>query len=203
MFSNASKVLSEGLGAADNCSVFFGAAGVQSKSEFLQFLQPDEVPQILLKSIKGEFIFTDCALTYVFGEAAAGKKREIRRLDYRENPVKDISFETAGMGMSDNDANIIVKIGNTNFNMEIKKSEQDNGIKVFRILHSLAIVQEAESRYFQLATSAFTGALGSSLSSDPAAASNLITVAMQGAEAISNRYNRRSYRDIFDMHIQH
>lgn len=199
MFSGASKVLAEGMGAADNCSVHFGAE-IPTKSEYLMFLLPDERPQILLKCTKGEYIFTDCGLTIVFGEAAAGRKRTARRLDYRKHKVEDIAFETAGM--SDFDCELSLQIGSNRISVDIKRAEQDDGAKTYRILHSLAIVQEAEERYFSLASSAFNAALGSSLTSDPAALPNLIGISMQGAEAIANRYNRRSYLDVFAAHIQ-
>lgn len=201
MFSGASKVLAEGIGAADNCSIYFGHSTIQGTSEYQQFLLPDEQPQILLKCTKGEYIFTDCGLTVVFGETAAGRKREVRRYDYRENHILDISFETAGL--SDFDCQINFLVGTKEFTIDIKKAEQENGAKLYRILHSVAVVQEAETRYFTLASNAFTAALGSSLTSDPSGLPNLIGISMQGADAICNRYNRRSYRDIFEMHIQH
>lgn len=199
MFSGASKVLAEGIGSADNCSVHFGAE-IPTKSEYLMYLLPEERPQILLKCTKGEYIFTDCALTIVFGEAAAGRKRTVRRLDYRNHRLEDIAFETAGL--SDFDCQLTLVIGRTTLSIDIKKAEQDDGAKTYRILHSLAIVHAAEEKYFSLASSAFNAALGSSLTSDPAALPNLIGVSMQGAEAIANRYCRRSYLDVFAAHIQ-
>lgn len=196
----ATKVLSEGLGTADNCSVYFGPANIQQHSEFLQYLLPDEVPQILLKCTKGEYIFTDCAYTMIFGEAAAGRKRQVHRKDYREHPVKDVQFETCGL--NDLDCTLTLFIGPSNYSIDIKRPEQESGVKVYRILHSLSIVQEAEKRYFAIACNAFTASLGSSLSSDPATLPNLVGVAMQGAETIANRYNRRSYRDVFEMALK-
>jgi hypothetical protein len=196
MFGGVTKVLSEGVGTADNCSVYFGQPNIQAKSDYLQFILPDEQPQILMKCTKGEYIFTDCGFTVIFGEAAAGRKRQIRRFDYREHAVHDIAFETCGV--VDNDCTMTLNIGSTSISIDIKKPEQELGIKVYRILHALSIVQEAEKRYFALASSAFNAALGSSLTSDPAALNNLIGISMQGAESIANRYNRRSYRDVFE-----
>lgn len=189
--------MSEGLGMADNCSVFFGPPNIHGQSEYLQYMLPDEVPQILLKCVKGEYIFSDCAFTVIFGEAAAGRKRQVRRLDYREHPVTDVAFETCGA--ADLDCTLTVAIGASRYSIDIKKPEQENGVKVYRILHSLSIVQEADKRCFGLAANAFNAALGSSLTPDPAALQHLVGVAMHGAETIANRYNRRSYREVFEL----
>lgn len=195
MFSTVTKIASEVAGRADNCSVYFGRASIQSQSTFLTFLLPDEEPQILLKSTKGEYIFTDCAIVWCYGESAAGRKREINRLDYREHKIDSVIFETAGIG--DWDCQLNVSFGGTLFSIDIKKEEQEAGVKAYRILTGLSAVQESEGRYYTLASTAFQGALSSSLTSDPGVLSSLTDVVMQGAEKIANRYMRRSYKDVF------
>lgn len=197
MFGGATRVLSEGIGTADNCSVYFGCAEIISKSEYKQFLLPEEEPEILLKCMKGEYIFTDIALTIIFGEAAAGRKREINRFEYREYPVKNVSFQTFGVG--DLDCSLRIVLGSAaRLDIDIKKNEQESGIRVYRILQAVANVQETEERNMKIAVSAFTASLGSSLTSDIAVMQNLANIAINGAEMLTNRYTRRSYKDVFE-----
>lgn len=196
MFSGATKVLAEGIGAADNCSIFFGREAFIAVSEYQAFLLPEETPQILLKCTKGEYVFTDIALTVVFGEAAAGSKRGINRFEYRLHKMKSVRFETGGL--VDTDCNLKVQIGNTSLDIDIKKKEQEAAVRVYRILHALINVQESEDRSEKIAIAAFTSSLGSSLTSDPAVLQNMVNVAMFGAESINNRYSRRSYKEVFD-----
>jgi hypothetical protein len=196
MFGGMTKVLAEGVGAADNCSVVFGKEAIIAVSEYQAFLLPDETPQILLKCIKGEYIFTDIALTIVFGEAAAGRKRNVNRFEYRVHRLKNVSFET--FGTLDNDCSLAVVIGDFPLGIDVKKNEQASGITVYRVLQALAAVQETENRTEKVAIAAFTSSLGSSLNSDPAVMQNMVNVAIYGADSITNRYSRRSYKEVFE-----
>lgn len=195
MFGGVTKVLADTAGLANNCSVFIGPAAVVSHSQYLSFLLPDEEPQILLQCSKGEYIFTDCAVVWVYGDAAAGRKRDVNRLDYREHKIASVSFETAGI--NDWDCQIKIRMGANSFAIDIKKDEQDAGIKVYRILTAVSAVQESEGRYYALAASTFQSALGSSLTADRSVLDAMTGVVMQGAEAIADKYMRRSYKDVF------
>jgi hypothetical protein len=201
MFSGATKVLAEGIGAADNCSVYFGKEAIIAVSEFQAFLLPEETPQILLKCSKGEYIFTDIALTYIFGEAAAGRKRQVNRYEYRVHPISNVSFLTVGMG-GDLDCSVRANIGSGLFDIDIKRNEQASGIAVYRILNALANVQESEERALKIAISAFTSSLGSSLTSDAAMMQNMVSISMFGAESITNKYSRRSYKEVFEANMR-
>ena len=58
-----------------------------------------------------QYIFTDKAFVAVFGEAAAGKKRLIRRWDFYDEYISEVVFETAGVGATDHDCELKFVIG--------------------------------------------------------------------------------------------
>lgn len=67
MFSGGAKLMADLSGTADDNQVI-PMSRIDATSEFLYFLQPDEVPLMLLKSRKGEYIFTDCAFITVMSD---------------------------------------------------------------------------------------------------------------------------------------
>lgn len=199
MFSAGSKLVAEATGRADNCSVYMGREAVNAHSEFTDFLLPDDEPQMLLKCFKGEYIFTDRGIVWVYGEAAVGKKRVCNRLDFNESPLSSVTFETAGL--HDWDCQLRFTAGSSYFAIDIKTPEQEIGIRVYRVLTGLLTVQQDENRRFQLATTAFQAGLGASLASDRNALDTMADVAMRGADAIAHRYKRISYKDVYEKYM--
>jgi hypothetical protein len=77
------------------------------------------------------------------------ERTNVRRFDFREHNVKDVSFET--VGMRDFDCCLKVAIGPAVVSIDIKREQQDAGIIVYKILSALSAFQEGEQRVFSLA----------------------------------------------------
>lgn len=151
------KVLSEVAGISDNCSVHFRDQAL-SHATFAHFLLPNEKPFILLKSLKAEYIFTNLAYIFSYGEAAAGKKRNINRYDYSLHKISNVSFETAGMSVTDQDCEIKFHLDGGEVSIDVKKPETELAIAVYRVLLQLSLEQQRDAEKMDLAKASLTQA---------------------------------------------
>ena len=198
MFSGASKVLSEGIGAADNCSVIFDSNRIRAESQYApHFIPHDEVPFILLKCIKGEYIFTDKAFIQIFGDAAAGRKRTVYRWDFYDYQISDVMFETPGTGMTDLDCELKFNIGRQDISIDIKKNESEPAALVYRILIALQRAQLLNAQKYKLAESALLrNTFTEAKQGNPP---KTIVDDMMAIDAIYERFRPTSYMDVFRM----
>ena len=135
--------MAEVAGTSDNCSVYYRDQAL-AQATYAHFLLPNEKLYILLKSIKGEYMFTNQACIISYGEAAAGKKRNINRFDYFLHKLRNVSFETAGMSITDQDCEIKFRIGTIDLSIDIKKAEIDQAVIVYRALLQLSLDQQKD-----------------------------------------------------------
>lgn len=148
MFAVGKNLGASLVGTADNCACIPKELMPQQLS--FKYLLNDEIPFIFLKSSKEDHIFTDRSYVAVRGETAGGLKRIIYRADYHMNPIRDVMFETAGMGITDQDCELKFTIGGQCISVDIKKSEQDTGILYYRALTALMIAQARHAQQLQL-----------------------------------------------------
>lgn len=116
------------------------------------------------------------------------------RRDYIDNVFQDVIFITTG-SMGDLRCEVRFVLGNSSFKLEIKKH------LVFitsKHLTSLSNAQASQRRYFALASATFQGSLSPGMNADPSTLDRLATVAIQGAEAIVDRYFNKSYRAVLE-----
>jgi len=148
MFSVGKNLGASLVGTADNCECIPKELMHQQLS--FRYLLNDETPFIFLKSAKEDHIFTDRSYIAVRGETAGGHKRIIYRADYHTSPIRDVMFETAGMGITDQDCELKFTIGGQCISVDIRKSEQDTGILYYRALTALMIAQARNAQQLAL-----------------------------------------------------
>ena len=177
------------MGTSDNCAVI-PRDRIRQETTYAQFLLRDEVAFFLLKSTKKEYIFTERAFIYVYGEAAVGTKRMIERYEYAEYPVHGLHFETAGLGVTDFDCELKFSVGSRGYSVDIKKNEVSAAAAVFRCLVDLANAQTRNGKMLKLAESSFSRNKIVSENST----SNDFTV----LEQMLAKYNPQSYKAVLE-----
>lgn len=191
MFSGAAKVMGEMTGVSDNCSCYF-RANAATQFTYGAFLLPDETPYILFKSIKEEYCFTDMSLVVSAGEAAVGKKRTIRRFEYANDMVDDVSFETAGVSVTDLDCEIKFRIGGAYISLDVKKSETELAVMAYRVILELSRVQQRCAKKMALAADSIKKTFPSGLE----ATSGVHQV--QLVHTLVETFNPVSYKEVFE-----
>lgn len=196
MFGGASRVMSEMAGTSDNCTCIFDSNRIRAESQYVGLFVPhDEIPFMLLKCIKGEYIFTDKAFITVFGDAAVGKKRFVGRYDFYDNYISEVGFETSGIGATDLDCELKFLIGGNAVSIDIKKAEADAAAMVYRVLIAVSRAQVINAQKYKLAESAllrntFTEAKQGNLP-------RTVHDDMTAIDGIYERYRPASYIEVF------
>jgi hypothetical protein len=182
------KFAADITGSADVCTCV-------SKEKFgqvaaLQFLLPQEVPFIVLKSGKEEHVFTDRAYISFKGESASTTRRLVGRFSYRSNMISRVKYETAGLGMTDRDVELKFIIGDALVSIDIWKKEAPTAILYFKILSAISSAQKKNESLLQLAKD-----------SRPLHFDD-VSQSIAWAETISNRYIVDNYGYIFAQFLQ-
>jgi hypothetical protein len=126
-------------GTADNCECVPRHAFDNEVS--IRYVLMDETPYIFLKSMKEDHIFTDKAYIVCRGNTSGGTKRIVVRLEYVSHHITDVMFESAGMGLTDQDCELKFNIGGHAISVDIRKQDADTGVLYYRTLCALAAVQ--------------------------------------------------------------
>lgn len=139
MFQAAKVGVASFAGTADNCECVPRKSIMQEPSA--KYLLLDETPYIFLKSAKGDSIFTDKAFVSVQGASAVGTKRLVVRADFHQHRLTNVMFESAGMGVTDQDCELKFSIGGSAVSVDIRKSEMETAVLYYRTLTALSIAQ--------------------------------------------------------------
>jgi hypothetical protein len=110
----------------------------------------DETPFIFMKSLKEDHIFTDKAYISCRGHTSGGTKRIVVRLEYIKYYITDVMFESAGMGLTDQDCELKFSMGGQAVSIDIRKSDMETGILFYRTLCALAAAQSRNSSAYAL-----------------------------------------------------
>ena len=184
--------MAEVAGTSDNCSVYFRDQA-QANATFAHFLLPNEKPYILLKSIKAEYIFTNLAYIFSYGEAAAGRKRNIYRYDYCMHKLSNVSFETAGMSVTDLDCEIKFTLGDNNISIDVKKAETELAVMVYRVILQLSLEQQRDEQKLEFAKASLTQA-HFHVQDEIKAANHMSLI-----DQIITKFNPVSYHELFEI----
>lgn len=202
MFANAKVGIAALAGTADNCTCIPRDQIAHEAST--KYLLLDETPFIFLKSAKADHIFTDKAYVCAIGDGAMGTKRMVSRLDFVSSAITNVHFESAGMGVTDQDCELKFAISGLPISIDIRKSEIETAILYFRTLCALSAAQANSTRAltmfrdfnkitFQInATSA--DAVGGALNT--AYATNLAN-----SQAAMELMQPTSYRAVFEQYL--
>ena len=195
----ATKIGSDVLGTADNCSVINRAQFAQEPS--MSWMVRGEVACVFLKSRQDEHIFTDLAYIRISGDSAASKKRFVQRFDYVQNEIRNVCFETAGVGVGltggDKDVELKFAIGNQAFSIDIVKAEIENAKPLYRALVDISRIQKLNADSLAMSLS-LAGKVY--LQSTEAASAALSSAVVDTVSVIRERFVKISFREVFDQY---
>ncbi len=160
-----------------------------------------EVACVFLKSRQDEHIFTDQAYIRISGDSAATKKRFVQRFDYVNCPIRNVCFETAGMGVGltggDRDVELKFAIGNQTFSIDIVKGEVENAKPLYRALVDISRIQQLNAESLAMALS-LAGKVY--LQTQEASTGGLSGSVVEAVGAFRERFVKISFREVFDQY---
>ena len=138
-----------------------------------------------------EYIFTDQALIKIERDNAAGVKQLVTRSHWKVNTLSNVIFETPGGGMTDYACEIKFNLGNTDFSIDVVKSE----IATARIYYSVLLKLSREQRQIKYKLERAEGIAKSSLNSSD---KNIGQIAIDASNLIHDTFNTFSYKQVFE-----
>ncbi|RLN53429.1 hypothetical protein BBJ29_008223 [Phytophthora kernoviae] len=144
--SDSVRIANDVTGSADICKV----VGDFSKCQASEYLLPNETVAFSLLSPKEEFTFTNMAMIKLGGESSTTTRRLVQRFDYKENTIKSVEFETAGI--ADRDCEIKFHIGSKRVSIDIAKGEQTSAQGIYKVLELLSRAQVSNERRWEVST---------------------------------------------------
>ncbi|KAI9318862.1 hypothetical protein BDR26DRAFT_885243 [Obelidium mucronatum] len=109
---------------------------------------------MMFKAAKEIHLFTDLAYISIKGESAVSQKRFVDRIEFFEQIVSNVCFETAGMGITDRDVELKFEMGATAISIDIWKAEIESAKKLYRALLILSHEQAKNREMLHYATNA-------------------------------------------------
>jgi len=113
------KIASDMLGLSDIGSVIKPQDYDKVDADDYVMHEDHEKIYFLIKSKTDEYCFTNKALIHVDGTSAVSQKRTLKRYNYYEHPISNVSLETAGT--VDLDAEIKFRLGSNEFSIDVHK----------------------------------------------------------------------------------
>ncbi|RLN93535.1 hypothetical protein BBJ28_00021292, partial [Nothophytophthora sp. Chile5] len=113
----------------------------------LQYLLPSENIMFSLQSTKEEFTFTNHALLKIAGSSSTTTRKLTERYDYRNETIKQVRFETAGL--VDRDCEIKFRMGSKDVSIDVAKAEQADAQDFYKVLELLSRQQIANEHAWE------------------------------------------------------
>lgn len=99
----------------------------------------------VIKSKSDEYVFTNYGLLHVDGTNALSKRRTVVRYDFLEKRVSNVTLETAGT--VDLDVEIKFTFGDTNFSIDVNKSDLEGLKDLYKTLIEISKQQKLNDIY--------------------------------------------------------
>lgn len=93
----------------------------------------------VIKSKSDEYVFTNYGMIHVDGDNATSSKKLLKRYDYMEKRVSNVLLETAGL--ADLDVEIKFKFGETEFSIDITRSDLEKVKDLYKSLIEISKLQ--------------------------------------------------------------
>jgi hypothetical protein len=188
MFKSFTKDLT---GTADICTT----ARDLRKLHAAAYLLPGETILFAFESAKEEFSFTNEALLLVEGENATTTRKLVERVEYRDNAISGVKFETTGR--VDRDCEIKFRIGAYDVSIDIARKEEDKVKAYYKVLVLLAREQQERFRHWNHTLQSADKASDSLRLNG--AHQNLVALAADATAWMDNAFaqeNPRCYREV-------
>ena len=198
------KFASEAFGLSDIGVIMESKDFDKVDADDYLFHEDQEKIFFLIKSKKDEYCFTNLALIHVDGESAISAKRVIRRYEYAQHAITEVSIETAGT--VDLDIELKFTIGEKHFDIDVRKSHLEALKDMYKALHTIGKLQKRDEIGRVHAMSA-ASVLGSMLKlntgvTDPASVVSHYRAILDAMnDAVRDDHTRRDFSTIFEKYI--
>ncbi len=135
------KMASEALGLSDIGKIINKEDFDKVDTDDYIFNEENEKIYFLIKSKKDEYCFTNKALIHLDGDSAVSSKRVLKRYDYKNNAIKNVTLETAGR--IDLDVEIKFLIGEESFSIDVDKKQLEDLKDLYKALHRIGSLQNS------------------------------------------------------------
>jgi len=135
------KMASEALGLSDIGKIINKEDFDKVDTDDYIFNEENEKIYFLIKSKKDEYCFTNKALIHLDGDSAVSSKRVLKRYDYKNNAIKNVTLETAGR--IDLDVEIKFLIGEESFSIDVDKKQLEDLKDLYKALHKIGSLQSS------------------------------------------------------------
>jgi hypothetical protein len=138
------KLASEALGLSDIGEIIKPSDYDKTQSDDYVLSEDNEKIFFLIKSKKDEYCFTNLALIHVDGDSAVSSKRNLRRYDYYQHNISDVSIETAGT--IDLDIELKFTLGNHALSIDVNKKYSTEVADIYKVLLAISMIQQENAR---------------------------------------------------------
>lgn len=146
MFKN---LASDVLGLSDIGAIISPKDFHKVESDDYILYEDGEKIYFLIKSKSDEYCFTNYALIHLDGASATSKKRLLKRYSYKNNPITEVTLETAGT--VDLDIEIKFNIGNISYSIDVIKQDIEGLKDLYKALVKISSIQVENKHYLQYA----------------------------------------------------
>lgn len=197
------KFAAEALGLSDIGIIVSAKDYDKVDADDYLFHEDQERIFFLIKSKKDEYCFTNYSLIHVDGESAISSKRVIKRYDYAQYAIANVTIETAGT--IDLDIELKFTIGDTVFSIDVRKDHIEQLKDIYKALYSIGKLQRKDEVARDNAATA-ASVLGSMFKlntpNDPdAVAVHYRTILAEMNAAVLERHLRRDFSAVFEKYI--
>ena len=191
------KIAAEALGLSDIGVIVESKDFDKVDADDYLFHEDHEKIYFLIKSRKDEYCFTNLALIHVDGESAISAKRVIRRYDYAQYAIAQVSIETAGT--VDLDIELKFTIGDKLFSIDVRKSHLE-------ALKDMGKLQKRDEvgRAHAMAAASVLGAmmkLNNTVTDPASVVSHYRAVLDAMNDAVRDDHTRKDFSAIFEKYI--
>ena len=197
------KFAAEALGLSDIGTIVQPKDYDKVDADDYLFHEDREKIHFLIKSKKDEYCFTNLALVHVDGDSAVSSKRTIRRYEYAQHPITNVTIETAGT--IDMDVELKFAIGDRPFSIDVRKDNLEALKDIYKALHSIGRLQQRDAVGREHAIQS-AGVVGSMLklngAQDPAAVQAHYRGVLEAMNtAVLDHHTRRDFSEVFEKYM--
>lgn len=131
---------SDALGTSEICEVIDPSNYSDTIADAFVLKEDGEKIHFLLKSKEDEYCFTNYALLQVEGETATGGERSLRRYEYHENPISNVTLETAGS--TEMEVELMFNLGETAMEIDVDDDHLPKLTPLYKALVDLSVQME-------------------------------------------------------------
>lgn len=199
------KIASDALGLSDIGTIIPPADYDKTDADDYIMHEDDEKIYFLIKTRMDEYCFTNLAIVHVDGESAISSKRTLKRYPYSQYTISDVFLETAGK--IDLDVEIKFKLGNEQFDIDVKKDQIEQLKDLYKSLLRISEITHENEIYIDMASKSLDKAvsiLQNSRTDDNKLADtyrDLTDFGFTWLTSVREQYHTKDFGEIYEKYI--